>query len=274
MKVLVQSPALQATVPICHVRIVCCIVLSMYILSTYFKKMCSACYDALDLSSNGIHCIEVWAREWLPGTPAAGRGEGQNRGVSLKCPLCSGKVKHLRTHTNWHSHPGMLPGSRSLNPEFARDATGAGQFRLKPGTTDHTNKNWTSKTVPATIAEYASDIQNRFFASEQHSRDGYVEHEALQYEVGQRRETHPSSQANLGNSPQAALDKTDELALADDLEITNQKILLEADKVRAKFVSYVDTTTEVILRFDFINSHDTRVSERFVQTKMRSTHKL
>ena len=38
-----------------------------------------------------------------------------------------------------------------------------------------------------------------------------------------------------------------------------QRVHLEAQRVQAKFASSVDTSSEVILRFDFMNNHDTRV---------------
>ena len=88
----------------------------------------------------------------------------------------------------------------------------------------------------------------------------------MQHDVGQPQYTEPSSQMTLGQA-EAASSESDASSLGGDIEHTNQRVLLEADRVRAKFVSYVDTSTEVILRFDFINNHDTRVSQRMCRTQ-------
>ena len=40
----------------------------------------------------------------------------------------------------------------------------------------------------------------------------------------------------------------------------DEAVRAEAAKVQAKFMSHVDTTTEVVLRFDFMSEHDSRVS--------------
>lgn len=44
-----------------------------------------------------------------------------------------------------------------------------------------------------------------------------------------------------------------------DLELDEQRVRLEAERVQAKLESFVDTSSEVILRFDFMSNHDTRV---------------
>ena len=49
------------------------------------------------------------------------------------------------------------------------------------------------------------------------------------------------------------------MVLEHEIELNKQRVHLEAERVQAKFASSVDTTSEVILRFDFMNNHDTRV---------------
>ena len=149
----------------------------------------------------------------------------------------------------------MLTGPGFANSEHARGTADIAASGVTPGTADHVDRNWTPKTVSA--SKHASGVPNRFLGGESHSRRGYVENDVVH--DGQRKDTDLSSKTDHGKS-EAAHDKSGDFSLADDLELTHQQVLLEANKVRAKFVSNVDTNTEVILRFDFINSHDTRVS--------------
>ena len=45
-----------------------------------------------------------------------------------------------------------------------------------------------------------------------------------------------------------------------DIDAPDQRVRMEADRVGARFVSQVDTTSEVVQRFDFMTESDTRVS--------------
>lgn len=49
-------------------------------------------------------------------------------------------------------------------------------------------------------------------------------------------------------------------------EYTNEAVVAEAAKVQAKFMASVDTATEVVVRFDFMTEHDSRVSVYAVVT--------
>lgn len=46
-----------------------------------------------------------------------------------------------------------------------------------------------------------------------------------------------------------------------DSRCSGDVVRAEAASVKAKFVSHVDTTTEVVVRFDFLSEQDTRVSD-------------
>lgn len=80
-----------------------------------------------------------------------------------------------------------------------------------------------------------------------------------QYNVEPKvKHTDPGSQARL----QPGTVATDTLVAPtseDDIELNKQRVRVEAERVQAKLLSSVDTSSEVILRFDFMNNHDTRV---------------
>ena len=83
-------------------------------------------------------------------------------------------------------------------------------------------------------------------------------HRVTQYYVGQAKDTEPDSQAR-SKPGAAATDTTVATPSEDDMELNKQRVRLEAERVQAKFVSSVDTSSEVIFRFDFMSNHDTRV---------------
>ena len=94
---------------------------------------------------------------------------------------------------------------------------------------------------------------------EQHNHDGLVQHEEVRHDAGQQVEdTAPRTHASVDRG-RASLDLPNKNLADDDLELNNELVRLEAERVQAKFLSVVDTSTEVILRFDFMNNHDTRV---------------
>lgn len=95
---------------------------------------------------------------------------------------------------------------------------------------------------------------------EQHNNDGLVQHEDVRQSAGQHqvKDTAPGTHARV-DRVEASLGLPKENLVDDDLELNNELVRLEVEKVQAKFLSGVDTCTEVILRFDFMNNHDTRV---------------
>ncbi len=96
-------------------------------------------------------------------------------------------------------------------------------------------------------------------SSQQSNHEGNIKHEAVQYDAGQSKDSDPYSQASLEAGEARPCDSSD-LASAPNVAPASEPVRLEAQRVQAKFVSNVDTGTEVILRFDFMTNYDTRVS--------------
>lgn len=94
----------------------------------------------------------------------------------------------------------------------------------------------------------------------QHNHDGLVQHEEVRQHAGphQVEDAAPGTHASV-NRVEASFGLPKQNLADDDLELYNELVRLEAERVQAKFLSVVDTRTEVILRFDFMNNHDTRV---------------
>ncbi len=95
--------------------------------------------------------------------------------------------------------------------------------------------------------------------SQQSNCEGYIKHEAVQQYAGQSKDSDPYSQASLKPNGARPCGSSD-LTSAPNEAPASELVRLEAQRVQAKFVSNVDTGTEVILRFDFMTSYDTRVS--------------
>jgi hypothetical protein len=85
-----------------------------------------------------------------------------------------------------------------------------------------------------------------------------IKHEAVQHN-GQSKDSDPYSQASLEPKEARPCDSSD-LNSAPNVAPASEPSRLEAQRVQAKFVSNVDTGIEVILRFGFKTSYDTRVS--------------
>lgn len=138
----------------------------------------------------------------------------------------------------------------------ALDAGNEGAFRAEPSTTRPNSESWALK--PGLAAEYLNAVRNVFPGSQQYSTDGHVHHEAVQY-TSKQSNTVTSSQAGTIRG-QAALGDLDETSSKDDLA-RDKEIRLEAERVQAKFMYGVDTSTNVILRFNFMTNRDTRVKQ-------------
>ena len=79
-----------------------------------------------------------------------------------------------------------------------------------------------------------------------------IMHGLAQYNVGKVKDTEPDPQARTNPGTQAT-DITVAPCSEDDSELNKQRVRMEAERVQAKFVSSVDTSSEVILRLDFMN---------------------
>lgn len=95
--------------------------------------------------------------------------------------------------------------------------------------------------------------------SQQSNHEGHVKHEAVQLDAGQSKDSESYCQASI-EPKQARPCNSSDLTPAPNGAPASDLVRLEAQRVQAKFVSNVDTGTEVILRFDFMTSYDTRVS--------------
>ena len=137
----------------------------------------------------------------------------------------------------------------------ALDASQVGDLSADSPTTRPKSESWALK--PGLAAEYLHVVRNVFPGSQQYSNDGHVHHEAVQY-TSKTSDTVSSSPANIPHC-QPALTDPDATSNEADLGISNEQIRLEAERVRAKFMYDVNTSTEVILRFNFMTNRDTRV---------------
>ena len=110
---------------------------------------------------------------------------------------------------------------------------------------------------PKSVSAAACSIlmRNVTPSSEQSKDEGYTKHEAVQHYAGQSKDIDPYSHAK-----EAGACNSSDLTSAPNVAPASELVRLEAQRVQAKFVSNVDTGTEVILRFDFMTSYDTRVS--------------
>ncbi|DBA74568.1 TPA: hypothetical protein ACH3X2_009443 [Trebouxia sp. C0005] len=96
-------------------------------------------------------------------------------------------------------------------------------------------------------------------SSQQSNHEGYIKHEAVQLDAGQSKDSDSYRQASI-EPKQARPCNSSDLTPAPNGAPASELVRLEAQRVQAKFVSNVDTGTEVILRFDFMTSYDTRVA--------------
>ena len=148
--------------------------------------------------------------------------------------------------------------SQALNPSTAGSAlsvSGAAGFSADSPATRPKSESWALK--PGLAAEYLNVVRNVFPGSQQNSNDGHVHHEAVQY-TSKTSDTVSSSHANTPHGHPALTDP-DETSCEAELGLSNEQVLLEAERVRAKFMYDVNTSTEVILRFNFMTNRDTRV---------------
>ena len=156
-----------------------------------------------------------------------------------------------------HQEPRLSTAGSALN------AGKEGEFRAEPSTIRPNSETWAVK--PGLAAEYFNAVRNVFPGIQQYSTDGNVHHEAVQYTAKQN-DTVTTSQAGTFHGQDTRLGDTNETVLKDDLARTNEQIRLEAERVQAKFMYGVDTSSTVILRFSFMSNRDTRVKQCILQS--------
>ncbi|KAA6428794.1 MAG: hypothetical protein FRX49_01669 [Trebouxia sp. A1-2] len=102
-------------------------------------------------------------------------------------------------------------------------------------------------------------MRDVFPGSQRSNHEGYIKHEAVQLDAGQSKDSDSYRQASTEPKEARPCNSSD-LTPAPNVVPASELVRLEAQRVQAKFVSNVDTGTEVILRFDFMTSYDTRVA--------------
>ncbi len=117
----------------------------------------------------------------------------------------------------------------------------------------------THDSPKSVLAADCSRLMRNVTPSQQSNCEGHIKHEAVQQYAGQSKDSDPNSQASLKPNEAKPCNSSD-LISASNVAPVSELVRLEAQRVQAKFVSNVDTGTEVILRFDFMSAYDTRVS--------------
>lgn len=139
-----------------------------------------------------------------------------------------------------------------LEPHGVPDGTGSvGQ---------HSQEAWNTLSVLA--SECAHAVSDVLPGNKSLGKSGHVGHEShLQRSSSpQCKQNDPSSQDSFGRqSPELDNQARQRESLREDTLDTDEVVRSEAAKVGAKFAS-VDASTEVVLRFDFMDGYDTKVS--------------
>ncbi|KAA6428561.1 MAG: hypothetical protein FRX49_01437 [Trebouxia sp. A1-2] len=148
------------------------------------------------------------------------------------------------------------PGSGPSSLRDGRDARDVHASRPSSATARRDYETWNPKSV--LTSEYANVVRSVLPGNQQLDLDGDVQHEAIHYDVDRRRNADPYAASSEQRA--AGLGKPDNLLPERDKDISSERVRLEAERVQARFASSVNPSTEVTLRFDFLNSRDTRVA--------------
>ncbi|KAL0038251.1 hypothetical protein WJX79_010181 [Trebouxia sp. C0005] len=148
------------------------------------------------------------------------------------------------------------PGSGPSSLRDVRDARDVHASRPSSATARRDYETWNPKSV--LTSEYANVVRSVLPGNQQLDLDGDVQHEAIHYDVDRRRNADPYAASSEQRA--AGLGKPDNLLPERDKDISSERVRLEAERVQARFASSVNPSTEVTLRFDFLNSRDTRVA--------------
>lgn len=148
----------------------------------------------------------------------------------------------------------MLPGPGPSGLRDGRDARDVHASRPSSATARRDYETWNPKSVLA--SEYASVVRSVLPGSQQLDLDGDVQHESVHCDVDHRKNADRASIEERA----AGLGEPDSLQPERDKDVISERVRLEAERVQARFASSVNPSTQVSLRFDFMNSRDTRVS--------------
>lgn len=123
----------------------------------------------------------------------------------------------------------------------------------------HGTGTWNSLSVLA--CEYAHAVLDAVPGDRVGDRKGKVEHKWQSVERLDSQSTtqsDPHSRTSRDLPVVRAMHETKAISHQDPMADSNDVVRNEAARVKAKFAS-VDASTEVVLRFDFMNEYDTRV---------------
>ena len=148
----------------------------------------------------------------------------------------------------------MLPGPEPSILRDVRDVRDQNASRSSSATVRRDYETWNPKLV--LTSEYANVVQSVLPGNQQMDLDGDVQHEAVHCDVERRKNADRASKEQRA----AGLGEPDKLLPERDKDLISERVRLEADRVQARFATSVNPSTEVSLRFDFMNSRDTRVS--------------
>ena len=153
----------------------------------------------------------------------------------------------------------MRAGSQPLTSDAGLDRDGLAD--ITAGHTDVQYGRETWNTLSALAFEYARAVRNAFPGEASQDQDYCVQHELHQAAEHASRPVTATYGACIKRA-EATLDnpaEADSVAQDATAELSNDYVRAEAARVQATFAYHVDTTSGVVLRFDFINNYDTRV---------------
>ncbi len=148
----------------------------------------------------------------------------------------------------------MLPGPGPSALRDGRDARDLHASRPSSATARRDFETWKPRSVLA--SEYANVVRSVLPGNQQLDLDGDVQHEAVHCDVDHRKNADRASKEQRA----AVLGEPDNLLPERDKDVISERVRLESERVQARFASSVNPSTQVSLRFDFMNSRDTRVS--------------
>ncbi len=148
----------------------------------------------------------------------------------------------------------MLLGLGPSSLRDVRDARDLHPSRPSSATARRDYETWNPKSV--LTSEYANVVRSVLPGNQQLDLDGDVQHEAICCDVDHRKNADRASNEERA----AGLGEPDNLLPERDKDVISERVRLEAERVQARFASSVNPSTQVSLRFDFMNRRDTRVS--------------
>ncbi len=180
--------------------------------------------------------------------------KGQNAPTRLQSPKgCD--------HLPWldrKQRQNMRRGHEPSRPDIAHDLDG---LQGSPTEASNTHGFSTWSNLPSLAFEYAYAVRNAFPGDQLRGQDGFVQHEsqaAVGHDAGSVTCVDPGSQGEVEREHSTSVQQRP------SSELDESCVRAEAARVEAKFVYNVDTASEIVMRLDFMNNYDTRVSTSLV----------